>query len=66
MINKLFSRSGGTWLFVVCTVYLIVGIFHLLFHFADMVIVWLPISFVTALALPLLVKPLGRWLNMNV
>lgn len=66
MLSKWFNRSGGTWLFAACTVYLIAGMFHLAFDFTDMILIWMQIGFVTALALPLLIKPLGRWLNMDI
>lgn len=64
MIDKLFRRSGATWLVCVCTIYLIIGILNWKYEVIDIVLI--QICFVIMLALPLLFKPLGRWLHLDV
>jgi len=64
MIDKLFRRSGAAWLVCVSIIYLIIGLLNLYYKFFDLVLI--QICFVIMLALPILFKPLGRWLQMDV
>lgn len=64
MTDKLFRRSGAAWLVCVGIIYLIIGLLNWKYKFIDLVLI--QICFVIMLALPILFKPLGRWLQMDV
>lgn len=63
--NLLFERSGGHWLFWCSAIYLALGLYCALYYkevpAAVPQLVWLAV-----LAGPLLIPPLGRWLNMSI
>lgn len=61
---KLFGRSGGYWLFWLSAIYVCVAVVNLfVYKFTEaeyIQAVWLLV-----LSLPLFVKPLAHWLNMQ-
>ncbi len=61
---KLFGRSGGYWLFWTSAIYFVVGMLDV-FYFTDDYSIPLQLFWLACLTLPLVVKPLARWLNMR-
>lgn len=61
---KLFTRSGGCWIFWTTVVYFIIGMVDLFLLDEDLYptaqIIWLMVMWA-----PLVIKPLARWLNMK-
>lgn len=60
---KLFERSGGYYLFWLSTVYLIVGLTNIAYNFTK--VEYIQMVWVLCLILPLIIKPLARWLNVR-
>ena len=61
---KLFERSGGYWLFWWSFVYFAVGMLDLFLFRVDWFLL-IQLVWLTVIALPLIIKPLARWLNMK-
>ncbi len=61
---KMFGRSGGYWLFWTSAVYFVVGMVDV-FYLENDYTIPIQLFWLTCLALPLVVKPLARWLNMR-
>lgn len=61
----LFERTGGHWLFWTSTVYLALGIYCALYY-KEVPAAVVQITWLILLSAPLLVPPLGRWLNMDI
>jgi len=62
---KLFERHGGYWLFWWSAVYLTVGLYCALYY-KDIPAAAVQLPWLFVIAGPLLIPPLGRWLNMSV
>lgn len=58
-------RNGGTWLGAVSAIYLVWG-FGIFFGMDRDIVSYAPLFFVSALTLPLVFPPLGRWLNLEI
>lgn len=64
MIKRmLFGRTGGHYLFWLSFVYLVVGFSNIAYEFTKTE--YIQMVWVLCLMLPLIVKPLARWLNMR-
>jgi hypothetical protein len=57
------KRSGASWLFWLSIVYLTVAFANLINEFTDLA--YIQMVWVVIISLPLVVPPLGRWLNMR-
>lgn len=59
----LFQRTGGYYLFWLSVIYLTVGFANIELHFTE--VEYIQVVWIVCLSLPLLIKPLARWLNMR-
>jgi len=65
MVKRLlWQRTGGYWLFWASVLYLTAGIVDV-FVLTDDYTLLLQFAWLTALALPLVYRPLAHWLNMR-
>jgi hypothetical protein len=63
--NILFGRSGGYYLFYASFIYLLAGAYNVfVYHFAPVELIQM--VWISVMALPFAVPPVGRYFNMNV
>jgi len=64
MLSELQKRSAFSWLFWLNIIYFVVGLFNIfVYNFTK--VEYIQMAWVVLMALPLWIKPLGRWLNMK-
>ncbi len=59
----LWQRSGGHYLFWLSAIYLIVGFANIAYKFTESE--YIQMVWVLCLIIPLVIKPVARWLNMR-
>ena len=60
----LFQRTGGHYLFWLSAIYLVVGFANIVYEFTQ--VEYIQVVWIFCLMIPLVVKPVGRWLNMKM
>lgn len=61
----LFGRTGGHWLFWSSAIYMVIGVYCALYY-RDIPAAAVQLPWLFVIAGPLLIPPLGRWLNMSI
>ena len=59
----LWQRSGGHYLFWLSAIYLVVGFINIAYKFTEAE--YIQIVWILCLMIPLIFKPVARWLNMR-
>lgn len=59
----LFGRNGGHYLFWLSAIYLVAGFANIAYKFTEAE--YIQIVWILCLMIPLVVKPVARWLNMR-
>ena len=62
---KLFGRTGGYYLFWCSALYLTLGMIDV-FYFESSLSPQIQIVWLSALATPFLIPPIGRWFNLDI